>query len=349
MLLRAATRSLRLGSAQLRPGLTTQFRGLARHNKPRIPQDYKPPSHSIGHSQSGPTINAAPNTARDRGSQKPKPQDTREVEKDAELPYSKLQEEYESSATPEQTASQDEPQIPLHDLTKGIPSTLDAELEEASRRYNQEEKGEEEARKEPRPVRSSSRGRGDRQMPASAYVTSGDRRRNKLMAYWLAIMGVATIIAPAYMGRNWDNEEEERRHPEAPNGWGLMLFYNRIKARFGSQLDYYNEPAFPQLLPDSDPLYGRPYTLVLSLEDLLIHSEWSRDHGWRMAKRPGVDYFLRYLSQYYEIVVFTSVPSMIAQPILQKLDPFHIGIMFQLGREAARYKNGEYIKVSQPL
>lgn len=31
-----------------------------------------------------------------------------------------------------------------------------------------------------------------------------------------------------------------------------------------------------------------------------------RQHGWRVAKRPGVDYFLAYLSQFYEIVIFTS-------------------------------------------
>ena len=31
-----------------------------------------------------------------------------------------------------------------------------------------------------------------------------------------------------------------------------------------------------------------------------------RQHGWRTAKRPGVDYFLAYLSQFYEIVIFTT-------------------------------------------
>ena len=31
-----------------------------------------------------------------------------------------------------------------------------------------------------------------------------------------------------------------------------------------------------------------------------------REHGWRTAKRPGVDYFIAYLSQFFEIVVFTS-------------------------------------------
>ena len=33
-----------------------------------------------------------------------------------------------------------------------------------------------------------------------------------------------------------------------------------------------------------------------------------RVNGWKTAKRPGVDYFLAYLSQFYEIVLFTSQP-----------------------------------------
>ncbi len=110
-------------------------------------------------------------------------------------------------------------------------------------------------------------------------------------------------------------------------------------------MDYYNEPAFPKLLPNPDPAWERPYTLVLSMEDMLVKQEWTREHGWRIAKRPGVDYFLRYLSQYYELVIFTSIPSMTADPIIRKLDPFRI-VMWPLFREATRYKNGEYIKVS---
>jgi import inner membrane translocase subunit TIM50 len=66
-------------------------------------------------------------------------------------------------------------------------------------------------------------------------------------------------------------------------------------------------------------------------------------HGWRFAKRPGVDYFLAYLSQFYEIVVFTSMQSFNAQPLLDKLDP--IGYtMYRLYREATTYDDTKYIK-----
>ncbi|KAI7618170.1 NIF-domain-containing protein, partial [Hortaea werneckii] len=86
-----------------------------------------------------------------------------------------------------------------------------------------------------------------------------------------------------------------------------------------------------------------PFTLVLSLEDLLIHSSWDRTNGYKVAKRPGIDYFIRYLSQYYELVLFTSVPLAIADPVIKKLDPYHF-ILWPLGREATKYEGGEYIK-----
>jgi import inner membrane translocase subunit TIM50 len=229
----------------------------------------------------------------------------------------------------------EQPYVPLHDLTKGIPSTIDAELAEA----------EFAARKGAGGItRVSGGGRGDRELPASAYTTSADRKRNRTMAYMFAAIGMCILISPVYLGRNWENDEEAAKHPDAPSGWGPMLWFNRAKARLTDTKDYYNKPAFPKL-PDPDPAWARPYTLVLSLEDLLIHSEWTREHGWRLAKRPGVDYFLRYLSQYYELAIFTTVPWMNADPIIKKLDPFGI-VMWPLFREATLYQNGEYIKVS---
>ena len=287
--------------------------------------------------------------------------DTSNAQGETQTRYSNLQEEFDTPSDPEknttpqdgspssteapksQEAQTEEAQgrIPLHDMTRGIPSTLDAELAQASKKQDKADKLNEE---DSQIDRQSAGGRGDRQMPASAYITSAERRRNRLMNWLFISMGLMALAGPVYLGRNWESVEEERAHPDAPSGWGLALFFNRAKARLMTTLDYYNEPAFPKLLPDPDPAWERPYTLVMSLEDLLIHNEWSRDHGWRMAKRPGVDYFLRYLSQYYELVIFTSVPSAIGGPVLMKLDPFGIA-PWRLFREATRYKNGEYIKV----
>ena len=224
---------------------------------------------------------------------------------------------------------------PLPDLTQGIPSTLDAEMSSARADPASLNVTED-------PSQPGGSGRGS--LPKEAYISSIERRRNQYAAWAVASMATFLVTGVVYLGRNWESEEEEKKHADAPSGWGLLLFWNRVKARWNGSLDYYTEPAFPKLLPDTDPAWERPYTLVISLEDMLVHSEWTREHGWRTAKRPGVDYFLRYLSQYYELVIFTSVPSMIGHPVIQKLDPYRI-VMWPLFREATRYQKGEYIKV----
>ncbi|PBP22985.1 NLI interacting factor-like phosphatase [Diplocarpon rosae] len=230
------------------------------------------------------------------------------------------------------------PNRPLPDLTQGIPSTLEYETmgSTAKTSLKLDLAGAEDQE-------TSGGGRGRGELPASAYVSSTEKRRLRFANYMYAAFGVTVVTGTVFLGRNWETEEEELAHPDAPSGWAFGLMWNRVKARVGDELNYYNEPAFKKLLPDPDPIFERPYTLVLSMEDLLIHSEWTREHGWRMAKRPGVDYFLRYLSQYYELVVFTSQPWAMAEPIIRKLDPYHI-ITWPLFREATRYENGEYIK-----
>ncbi|CAG8336411.1 unnamed protein product [Penicillium salamii] len=246
----------------------------------------------------------------------------------------------EASNTPE---TEQIPQKPLPDLTQGIPSTLAAELE------GRMKKGPLNLTEDPtQSEQYSEEGRGGGDIPKGGYETSLDRRKARMANFMYAGMLLAGIAGVGYLGRNWDTEEENQTHPDTPSGWGFGLWYSRIKARMSDLTSYYKDPAFPKLLPDEDAEMRQPYTLVLSLEDLLVHSEWSREHGWRVAKRPGVDYFLRYLNQYYELVLFTSVPSMMADQVLRKLDPYRI-IRWPLFREATRYKDGEYVKDLQYL
>ncbi|KAK5651263.1 hypothetical protein OQA88_12671 [Cercophora sp. LCS_1] len=248
----------------------------------------------------------------------------------------------ETPAEPETKQPEDEPVdfSKLPDLTQGIPSTLEYEMSQGRGQKKASEQEQETAEVDEAEPAAGGRGKGE--LPASAYVSSADRRRAKMFTYLWISMGLGLVGATAYLGRDWD-EEELAKKPEVPNGWGLGLWWDRARARLGQTVTYYQEPAFEKLLPDPDPSFARPYTLCISLEDMLVHSEWSRDHGWRVAKRPGVDYFLRYLSQYYEIVLFTSVPLAIADPVIRKLDPFHF-IMWPLGREATKYKDGEVVK-----
>jgi len=237
----------------------------------------------------------------------------------------------------------------LPDLTQGIPSTLDAELGQAQRRHKASTESlniTEDSAEEP--VAGSTDGQSGGRLPKDAYVSSSDRRKETAFKYTYLVLGLGLIGYSGYLGRNWDTEAEEQKYgAEAPSGWTAGAFYARVKARLGSTMSYYNDPVTTKLLPDedADPNLRFPFTLVISLEDMLVHSEWTRENGWRIAKRPGVDYFLRYLSQYYEIVLFTSQPSAIADQVLRKLDPFQT-IRWPLFREATLYKDGGYIKVS---
>ncbi|CCI47206.1 unnamed protein product [Albugo candida] len=93
----------------------------------------------------------------------------------------------------------------------------------------------------------------------------------------------------------------------------------------------------PQVPPNTPPVP----VLVLDLEDTLVHSEWSRKHGWRHAKRPGVDEFLETLCQFYEIVIFSE--NYMAEEIVMKLDPKQC-VLHVLSRDATRYLNGSRVK-----
>lgn len=267
--------------------------------------------------------------------------------------FSENQAEFETASTPGKDQPEAEPQAPkypLPDLTQGIPSTLAAEFE-ARTKPKGAHKGALNLTEDPDRDYDGSAGsaggaggEGGGDGPKSEYVSSLERRRNMLTNIGYAAMLTTAVASAMYLGRNWETEEEEKAHTNTPSGWGFGLFFDRIKARLSDISGHYTEPAFQKLLPEEDPQFRQPYTLVLSLEDLLIHDKWDREHGWRTAKRPGVDYFLRYLNQYYELVLFTSVPSMIADQTLRALDPYRI-IRWPLFREATKYEDGEYVKV----
>ncbi|KAM3483658.1 hypothetical protein MY8738_002968 [Beauveria namnaoensis] len=260
--------------------------------------------------------------------------------KSAEASSSQQQPKDASSAEPESSAdSAKEPeQIPFHklpDLTQGIPSTFAQEMAEKAGKkpssYLQTIEEEES---------STSRERRD---PYDSYESTHQLNRRKYTRVALALAAIGGVGTLVYMGRNWEDSVDIQRHPDAPNGWGVGLWWDRVKARTTESVTYYQEPAFDKLLPDPQPYFARPYTLCLSLDELLVHSEWSREYGWRVAKRPGLDYFLLYLSQYYELVLFTTASSVMAENVLQKLDPHHI-VMWRLYREATKFEDGEIVK-----
>jgi RNA polymerase II subunit A small phosphatase-like protein len=62
-----------------------------------------------------------------------------------------------------------------------------------------------------------------------------------------------------------------------------------------------------------------------------------------VSKRPGVDYFLKVMSQYFELVIFTASLSKYADPLMNQMDPSSHCTM-RLFREHCTYLNGVFTK-----
>ena len=112
------------------------------------------------------------------------------------------------------------------------------------------------------------------------------------------------------------------------------------------------------LLPKKSSEYANKKTLILDLDETLVHSSFTpfeqNDiilnvdfdgilYNIYVLVRPGAEYFIRTVSQYYEIVIFTASLSNYASPLLDILDKNN-DIKFRLFRENCTYINGTYIK-----
>lgn len=84
-------------------------------------------------------------------------------------------------------------------------------------------------------------------------------------------------------------------------------------------------------------------TLVLDLDDVLVHSSWTRQRGWRSFKRPGVEDFLKHMAQYYELVLYTDQNSTYADPILDRIDPQR-NISYRLYKNSTHYIDGKHVR-----
>ncbi|KAG7562868.1 hypothetical protein FFLO_01697 [Filobasidium floriforme] len=172
---------------------------------------------------------------------------------------------------------------------------------------------------------------------AKPSLSSIEQRRRNFTRFML-LGGLAGSGVGAYYLATKD-DETKFGEAEAIGAW------EKFKNNFTGLLDTFNKPAFEKLLPDPLPApHQRSYTLLVDLEDMLVHSAWDRQGGWRTAKRPGADYFLAYLSQFYEVVLFTSQPLYTALPVADKLDPFQAYLPYKLFRESTRYIKGKVVK-----
>nr|XP_023886967.1 mitochondrial import inner membrane translocase subunit TIM50 [Quercus suber] len=119
--------------------------------------------------------------------------------------------------------------------------------------------------------------------------------------------------------------------------------YLDLRRLVEEQVQGFSEPCAEKLLPDLHPAEQHVFTLVLDLQETLIHYDWTREKGWQTFKRPGVDAFLEHLAQFYEIVVYSDEQSMFVDPVVERLDPKHC-IRYRLSRAATKYQNGKHYR-----
>jgi CTD small phosphatase-like protein 2 len=105
--------------------------------------------------------------------------------------------------------------------------------------------------------------------------------------------------------------------------------------------DLYNSPSLDKV---TEPFLGllkkHTYTLVLDLDETLIHSNQADD---KVLVRPGAKEFIKELTVCYEVVVFTAGIKEYADWALSFVDPDEL-IGYKLYREHATKKNGVYVK-----
>ncbi|KZS88216.1 HAD-like protein [Sistotremastrum niveocremeum HHB9708] len=170
-------------------------------------------------------------------------------------------------------------------------------------------------------------------------LSSIEKRRRAMSRMLLALMGLGSVAGVFYMGREWEDGERRGKDLKLAGRW------ERTTTRLSELTDVFSKPQWTELLPPPmPPPHQKPYTLLLSMDDLVITSTWDRATGWRTAKRPGIDYFLAYMSQFYEIVIFTTQPHYTAEPVLMQLDKYQFYITYRLYKEATRLKDGKVVK-----
>ncbi|KAG2445863.1 hypothetical protein HXX76_000467 [Chlamydomonas incerta] len=137
---------------------------------------------------------------------------------------------------------------------------------------------------------------------------------------------------------------EEKPNPLRQLWCDGMQRYLLLRHDLESRIKDFTDPATDKLLPDQHPAMKGAITLVLDLDEVLVWKEWTRQRGWSIYKRPGVQEFLLEMAQYYEIVVYTDEPYTYADPILNKFDPQRVAVMHRLYRTDTQYLDGKHVR-----
>lgn len=91
---------------------------------------------------------------------------------------------------------------------------------------------------------------------------------------------------------------------------------------------------------------SKTITLVLDLDETLVHFAYSPSGG-SFIVRPGCFDFLKSISRYYEIIVFTAATQEYANRVVNLIDPANDTVSHRLYRQHTNMVNGEIVKVKE--
>ena len=180
-------------------------------------------------------------------------------------------------------------------------------------------------------------------LEAGAGATAEDQ--GTTAALWATVAVSTGVISGGIYSLMADPEESALAKSAQSSAVGSW-----VVANVAEMCSPFIQPSRDKLLPDWPPDYLNispdvpcPHTLVLDLDDTLVRATWDRRYGWRHAKRPGAEQFLREMAKYYEIVIFTTNIAGVADPVVHALDREGCA-MHRLYRDATMFVRGTHCK-----
>lgn len=153
----------------------------------------------------------------------------------------------------------------------------------------------------------------------------------------------------------------QAKAPQLPRSSGFCSVLRGLFVCFGRrrfQVYDANPPTASCLLPPQIDLHQGKKTLVLDLDETLVHSTFEPtddsdlvvpvtieggNYNVYVKIRPGLEEFLEEVAEYYEVVVFTASMAKYADPVLDRIDKGRC-ISHRLFREHCVMHNGAYVK-----
>lgn len=167
-------------------------------------------------------------------------------------------------------------------------------------------------------------------------------RQNQIRAtrYSLIVFGVMIGAGIVYAVTEWGPPKKDKEGNSVEDEFSQHHLVVGYVLRAVDTVMNYNEvlkePIREKLLPDplTYPYLQPKYTVVIELNGILVHPDWTYKTGWRFKKRPFLEYFLNQLTPpMFETVIFTQDPGWTATPVIDSMDPNQC-IMYRLFRDS---------------